>query len=90
MTAVDLQVRYCFLQNLLVEVPFRWTHDNMIILFHRQQIRELEEAAMESLEVAERRRSEWEGKASKLAARLRERDAEVGTVRYHAPLKEQC
>lgn len=41
--------------------------------------RELEKAAMQSLEVAEQRRSEWEDKASKAAARLRERDAEVGT-----------
>ncbi|CAM9404502.1 unnamed protein product, partial [Ectocarpus sp. 12 AP-2014] len=40
------------------------------------RLREVEEAAVKSLEAAERRRAEWENKASAIAARLREREAE--------------
>eukprot|EP00752_Nemacystus_decipiens_P013082 g11571.t1 len=41
-----------------------------------EQLREVEKAAVKSMEAAERRRTEWEEKASALSARLRERDAE--------------
>ncbi|CBJ33546.1 expressed unknown protein [Ectocarpus siliculosus] len=41
-----------------------------------ERLREVEEAAVKSLEAAERRRAEWENKASAIAARLREREAE--------------
>lgn len=43
-----------------------------------ESTREVEEAAVKSLEAAERRRAEWEKKASAIAARLRERESEVG------------
>lgn len=49
-------------------------------IYSNDLTRETEQAAMASLEAAERRRAEWEEKASGMAAKLREREAEVGGV----------
>ena len=50
---------------------------SFIYLIHVIHVREVKAATMKSLEVAERRRSELEKKASSVAARLTERDSEV-------------
>lgn len=61
-----------------VEYTFDWCGGMCAVWFPR----ELEQVAVRSLELAERRRSESEDKAAAASTRLREREAEVRTVAF--------